>query len=145
MTSLKERYKRMLPVILKQHSLVDDLAKNSVLLEPNQLKYYHNLLDYMCDNIELDIYTIHTLKRAIQSSSINDVFEIVRFFSGGNSKLFRIKYYYEDENGDKIYLNQDEYYNFTVTGEIPVDENGREIEDFDPRYLTFYCLLNYDE
>ncbi len=32
-----------------------------------------------------------------------------------------------------------------MTGEIPVDENGLEIEDFDPRYLTFYCLLNYDE
>ncbi len=80
----------MLPVILKQHSLVDDLAKNSVLLEPNQLKYYHNLLDYMCDNIELDIYTVHTLKKAIQSSSINDVCEIVRFFSGGNSNLFKI-------------------------------------------------------
>lgn len=135
----------MLPVLLKQHQLVDDLAHNSVLLKPGKEQGYYNLLDYITDNIDLDIYTVHTLKIATRFDKVSDVIEVVRFFSGGNSGLFTIKYCYELASKEKINISQEEYNNYIFKGEFPVDENGNDIEDFDSRYLTFYCLLNYHE
>ncbi len=135
----------MLPIILKQHELVDELCKNSVFFKPSKLQNYHNLLNYIADNIELDIYTIHTLQIATQAKKTSDLLEIVRFFSGGNSNLFEIKYCYEMVDNERIDIHQDEYNNFMTNNEVPVNDNGVEIEDFDPKYLSFYCLVNYDE
>lgn len=134
----------MLPVLLKQHAYIDNLMNNSVFFKSENLLYYRNLLDFISNNLELDIYTIHTLKNATKISNLSELYEIVRFFSGGNSNLFEVKYIYEGEDGD-IAIPYEEYARFIANNEIPVDENGCEIEDFDPKYLTFYCLVNYDE
>lgn len=135
----------MLPIIIKQHELVNDLCKSSVFFRPSKLQRYHDLLNYIADNIELDIYTIHTLKIATQVQKTSDLLEIVRFFSGGNSNLFEIKYCYITSDNERINIPQDEYNNFIINHEVPMNDNGIEIEDFDPKYLSFYCLVNYDE
>lgn len=135
----------MLPIIIKQHELVNNLCKNSVFFRPSKLQRYHNLLNYIADNIELDIYTIHTLKIATQVQKTSDLLEIVRFFSGGNSNLFEIKYCYITSDNERINIPQDEYNNFIINNEVPMNDNGVEIEDFDPKYLSFYCLVNYNE
>ena len=48
-------------------------------------------------------------------------------------------------DNERIDIHQDEYNNFMTNNEVPVNDNGVEIEDFDPKYLSFYCLVNYDE
>ncbi|CQH45379.1 Uncharacterised protein [Yersinia enterocolitica] len=132
----------MLSIIYEQRELVKDLCNSSVFITDQSQRLYYNLLDYVEEHIDSDIYTIPLLRQAIRTDNNNDLLKVVQFFSGGGSGLFDIKYCYENENREYSEIPTEEYNNYILKNIDPVDTNGKEIEDFNPKYLSFYCLLN---
>jgi hypothetical protein len=138
MTSSKERNNKMLSMIVKQRELVKDLCDSSVFITEDSQRFYYNLLEYIENNLCREIYTIPLLQQAIKTTNNDDLVKVVQFFSGGGSKFFDIKYCYEQEDRQYIEIPSEEYNNYILNAEEPVDMNGMEIDDFNPKYLSFY-------
>ncbi|HFF1655727.1 TPA: hypothetical protein ACGBIO_003467 [Providencia rettgeri] len=144
MTFSKEQVDKMRNIISTQRSLVHKICGSSVFLTEETEVLYLNLLDFLEEHIERKQYTIPLLRKAIKSEKLNDVLRVVQFFSSDFSNLFIVKYCYENENREFIDIHEDEYKNYCNEDIEPVTANGDYIEDFDPKYLTFYCLVNVD-
>lgn|GEM_PF-3063475 len=156
MTSSKERSDKMRTIISEQRMLVHRLCGSSVFLNEEAEILYLNLLDYLekdierilLDYLENDIeqilYTVPVLRTAIKTENPEDVFRVVQFFSSEYSNLLEVKYCYEHDNNELIEIHRDEYKNYLRNNIEPVTINGEEIEDFNPKYLSFYCLVNVD-
>lgn len=134
----------MRSMIIKQRALVKDLCDSSVFITEDSQRFYYNLLEYIENHTCREIYTIPLLRQAIKTTNNNDLLKVVQFFSGGGSKFFDIKYCYEQEDRQYIEIPFEEYNNYILNNQEPVDINGVEFENFNPKYLSFYCLINLD-
>ncbi|MFJ5162199.1 hypothetical protein ACIP6T_23805 [Pantoea sp. NPDC088449] len=143
MTSSKEPNK-MADIVNEQREKLNKLVSFFPKFKRNEYANYNLLLDFIQDNEELQIYTVPTLKEATGLQNDGELIDLVRYFGGGHSRLFSIHYCYY-VGTDFLRINEDEFQNYLKESIEPVDENGNEIEDFDPRNLSFYCLINYKE
>lgn len=134
----------MRTMICEQRMLVHRLCGSSVFLNEKAETLYLNLLDYVENDIERILYTVPVLRAAIKTDNSEDILRVVQFFSSEYSNLLEVKYCYEHENNELIEIHQDEYKNYLRNNIEPVTVNGEEIEDFNPKYLSFYCLVNVD-
>jgi hypothetical protein len=126
-----------------QRKLIEDLSDSSIFANKRKFDYSIFLLDYIENNMHQNMYTIPMLREATKCTDDEALFEIVQYFSGGNSRLFNIKYcYYQDR--DILDIDPIEFSSYYQEDIEPVDLNGNEIEDFNPAYLSFYCLINYE-
>ncbi|WP_395304221.1 hypothetical protein [Enterobacter sp. ECC-019] len=144
MTYSQERNKKMHSLLYKQRVLLEHTGKSSVFISNDSHKYYTNLLEYIEGDLERNIYTIPVLRKAIKTDSYEHLLKVVQFFSSNTSCLFDVKYCYELENMEYEDIQADEYTNYILYGTEPVTANGSEIEDFNPKYLSFYCIINMD-
>jgi hypothetical protein len=139
-----ERSNKVLSMVYQQRELVRDLCNSSVFITDESKSFYFNLLDYIEKNINKDLYTIPVLRTAIKTDKNEHLLKVVQFFSGGGSKIFNLKYCYELDNMEYVEIAFDEYNNYILHGVEPVTIDGNEIEDFNPKYLSFYCLISLD-
>lgn len=144
MTFSPERTNKMRSIISEQRSLVHRLCGSSVFLNEDTETLYLNLLDYLEKDIERSLYTVPVLRMAIKTEDQRDILRVVQFFSSECSNLFEVKYCYELENMEYVEIHEDEYRNYVRNDIEPVTIDGDEIEDFNPKYLSFYCLVNMD-
>ncbi|MDT3636968.1 hypothetical protein ROM51_00010 [Cronobacter sakazakii] len=142
MISSKERSDKMRAIISEQRVLVHRLCGSSVFLNEEAETLYLNLLDYVENDIDRILYTFPVLRAAIKTENPEDVLRVVQFFSSEYSNLLEVKYCYENENNQLVEIHEDEYKNYLRNNIEPVTVNGEEIEDFNPKYLSFYCLVN---
>jgi len=134
----------MADIVNEQREKLDKLVSFFPKIKKKDYTKYSSLLDFIQNNEELQIYTVPTLKKATGLENDGELFNLVRYFGGGHSRLFNIYYCYYSGT-DFLRINGDEFQNYLRESITPVDENGNEIEDFDPRNLSFYCLINYKE
>ncbi|HCT8909993.1 TPA: hypothetical protein OUA92_000951 [Enterobacter hormaechei] len=144
MTFSKERFDKMRSLISAQRVLVHKLCGSSVYLSEESEVYYINLLDYIENNHDRSLYTLPLLRKAIKTENLNDILKVVQFFTSDLSELFEIKYCYEQENMEYVEIHVDEYRGYIQDKIEPVTIDGAEIENFNPKYLSFYCLINLD-
>ncbi|MBU9847140.1 hypothetical protein [Rahnella ecdela] len=123
---------------------MNDISNSSVFISESSRYHYFNLLDYMERNINScrELYTVPLLYKILKTNDNNELLKVIQYFSGGGSNLLNVKYCYEKDDGEYLNIPFEEYNNYILEGQIPVDENGREIDDFNSKYLSFYCLLN---
>lgn len=134
----------MVDIINEQREKLNKLVTFLPKFKKKDYANYSLLLDFIQKNEGLQIYTVPTLKDATGLENDGELLNLVRYFGGGHSRLFNIHYCYY-VGTDFLRINGDEFQNYLKKSIYPVDENGNEIEDFDPKNLSFYCLINYKE
>ncbi len=134
----------MRSLVYKQRVLLENAGSSSVFINNDSHIYYTNLLEYVEGDLDRNVYTIPVLRKAIKTDNYEHLLRVVQFFSSNTSCLFNVKYCYELENMEFEDIQADEYTNYILNGVEPVTANGSEIEDFNPKYLSFYCIINLD-
>ncbi|HGE8329478.1 TPA: hypothetical protein ACXIJH_001297 [Serratia marcescens] len=142
--SEEQRINKMSTILSTQRRLLEDLERSSVFYGEKEMTYYSALLNYIENNQSINLYTIPVLREATKCLDDHYLLDIVQYFGGGNSRLFTIHYCYYQES-DLLDIDPVEFKEYQLNKIEPVDINGNEIEDFNPNYLSFYCLINYDE
>ncbi|WAT06446.1 hypothetical protein O1V64_10845 [Rouxiella badensis] len=106
---------------------------------------YNNFIDYVDKNRNVTHYHINRIRSASGSENDHEVFEIVSYFCGGGSNFLDLVYcYYNEDDTDPIAIEAESYYKALTNAEPPISlSSGREIEDFDVRNISFYCILNW--
>ncbi|UQY43281.1 hypothetical protein [Mixta hanseatica] len=108
---------------------------------------YNNFIDYVDQNRNITYYHINRIRLASGSENDHEVFEVVSYFCGGGSNFLDLIYcYYNEDDTDPVAIEAESYYNALTFGKPPISlSSGCEIDDFDVRNISFYCILDWEK
>ncbi|MEE9684179.1 hypothetical protein V4841_09205 [Lelliottia amnigena] len=123
----------------KINILRDSFPESSIIIK------YNNFINYVDQHRSITHYHINRIRCASGSENDYEVFEVVSYFCGGGSNLLDLVYcYYKEDDTDPVAIEAESYHNALTNGQPPISlSSGREIEDFDVRNISFYCILDW--
>lgn len=135
-----ELEKKVVDMVARQKIILQELEE---ALPRSSITNYFNLLDYVCENKYKIYYPIVTLREASKCANDKELLQVILFFCGSASNFFRINYCYYNEDDTQEPITAEGYFNALIKDQAPKSlRSGREIEDFDKSYISFYCHLN---
>lgn len=131
---------KVIDMVERQKVILHQLEE---VLPRSSIANYFNLLDYVCDNKYKTYYPIVTLREASKCINDKELLQLILFFCGSTSNFFRITYCYYNEDDTQEPISAEGYFNALIKDQAPTSlRSGREIDDFDKSFISFYCHLN---
>ncbi|ELN3085547.1 hypothetical protein QRB17_000093 [Escherichia coli] len=129
--------------IAKQRKLVDELR--DVFPEQSIICKFYNFIDYVDNHRSVTYYHLNRIRQASCSENDQEVYDVVSYFCGGSANFLDLIYcYYGNDDTDPEPISSESYYEALTSGNPPVSLNtGKEIDDFDVRNISFFCILDW--
>lgn len=143
MSSLEHKQEQELSMLIEQQKkLIDGISS---ILPRDTIVSFYNVIDYINDHRHISYYPITRLREASRCRNDEQLLNIVKYFCGAHSRLFKITYCYYDQDSEEHPITTEGYFDALINGKVPVSlKTGREIEYFDDKNISFYCKLNVE-
>ncbi|KLV07995.1 hypothetical protein C9I92_15215 [Photobacterium ganghwense] len=102
-----------------------------------------SFISYVENNEHVNYFPLTRLMEASNCNSPIDALQVAIFFSSAEQQLLDITFCYFDYDGEEIEVDVESFREALANNTPPYSvETGLPIDDFEPRRLGFFCMLN---